>query len=233
MKSKKYLMIIALVVAMLLLGANSSHAALQSNGNTPATDYLGNWMIKIRRMESLGGTLGLTETVSTTTLLPTTDSNNVDIHLEKNTEYGAIAILSASSYGNQSKVTYGGTTTGNKTGIILLKPADKTGNTYGEVVAVNNGQGYKYGSTVINNVNSKYVDMYTTVLENSVKVGDATIQTKGWHESKYYYWNNLANYALRRGVDNNIFSYYYVGESNGSSNTNEFARAIMICGEGI
>ena len=39
--------------------------------------------------------------------------------MEKNTEYGAMAILSASSYGNQSKIESGGTTTGNKSGVYI------------------------------------------------------------------------------------------------------------------
>ena len=112
-------MIIVLVVAMLLLGANSSHAVLQANGGTMVQKNIYNWLIEIRQMESLGGTLGLTETINTTTLLPTSESNNLDIHMEKNTEYGAIAILSASSYGNPNKINDGQTSTGNKTGIVF------------------------------------------------------------------------------------------------------------------
>lgn len=119
MKSKKYLMIIVLVVAMLLLGANSSHAVLQANGGTKAKYSFAEFILKIRQMESLGGTLGLTETINTTTLLPTSESNNLDIHMEKNTEYGAIAILSVSSYGNPNKINDGQTSTGNKTGIVF------------------------------------------------------------------------------------------------------------------
>lgn len=119
MKSKKYLMIIVLVVAMLLLGANNSHAVLQSNGGTKAKYNFPEFILKIRQMESLGGTLGLTETINTTTLLPTSESNNLDIHMEKNTEYGAIAILSVSSYGNPNKINDGQTSTGNKTGIVF------------------------------------------------------------------------------------------------------------------
>lgn len=119
MKSKKYLMIIVLVVAMLLLGTNSSHAVLQANGGTKAKYSFTEFILNIRQMESLGGTLGLTETINTTTLLPTSESNNLDIHMEKNTEYGAIAILSASSYGNPNKINDGQTSTGNKTGIVF------------------------------------------------------------------------------------------------------------------
>ena len=112
-------MIIVLVVAMLLLGANSSHAVLQANGGTKAKYSFAEFILKIRQMESLGGTLGLTETINTTTLLPTSESNNLDIHMEKNTEYGAIAILSVSSYGNPNKINDGQTSTGNKTGIVF------------------------------------------------------------------------------------------------------------------
>lgn len=112
-------MIIVLVVALLLLGENNSHAVLQANGGTKAKYSFAEFILKIRQMESLGGTLGLTETINTTTLLPTSESNNLDIHMEKNTEYGAIAILSVSSYGNPNKINDGQTSTGNKTGIVF------------------------------------------------------------------------------------------------------------------
>lgn len=39
--------------------------------------------------------------------------------MEKNTEYGAMAILSTSSYGNPNIIANGDTTTGNKTGIVI------------------------------------------------------------------------------------------------------------------
>ena len=52
-------------------------------------------------------------------MLDTSEANNLDIHMQKTTEYGAMAILSVSSYGNPNKITSGETTTGNSTGVVM------------------------------------------------------------------------------------------------------------------
>lgn len=227
MKSKKYLMIIVLVVAMLLLGANSSHAVLQANGGTMVQKNIYNWLIEIRQMESLGGTLGLTETINTTTLLPTSTSNNLDIHLQKNTEYGAIAILSASSYGNPNVIGNKQTTTGNKTGIVIEN--ETVTNSWGDVVATNFYK-YQIGSWNITSVNSKYVNNYT---DRKEKKGDATIQTAGWHNGGSSSFSNIGNSSTmvmcRRQGSTSVFDFYIGAEANYGN----YARAIMICGEGI
>lgn len=222
MKSKKYLMIIVLVVAILLLGANSSHAVLQSNGTKNTTFYdWPDWMLRIRQMESLGGTLGLTETINTTTLLPTSESNNLDIHMEKNTEYGAIAILSASSYGNPNKINDGQTTTGNKTGIVM----DVTNN-YGLYTA-SVGDGKLYAREI----NTKYYNDYKN---GKFKIGDAVRETNGWHGSVG--GNNMlySNYCYVRAC-RDALSIFSVNDTiiNSGSTGYYTARAIMICGEGI
>ena len=98
--------------AMVLLGTNSSKAVLQSNGNDGATYNLNDWMMNVRKMEELGGAMGLGETINDN-LTSSGASNNIDVHMQKNTEYGALAILSASSYGNPNKINSGETTTGN------------------------------------------------------------------------------------------------------------------------
>lgn len=223
MKSKKYLMIIVLVVAMLLLGTNSSHAVLQANGtkNTTFYDWPG-WMLRIRQMESLGGTLGLTETINTTTLLPTSESNNLDIHMEKNTEYGAIAILSASSYGNPNKINDGQTTTGNKTGIVM-----DVANNYGLYTAsVGDGEKYARG------INTKYYDDYKG---GKFKIGDAVRETYGWHGSQGGDKMISTNGCYVRTGWYSALSIFSVDDTNtNSGNTGYYtARAIMICGEGI
>lgn len=226
MKSKKYLMIIVLVVAMLLLGANSSHAALQANGGTPVGGRLGYWMPEIRKMESLEGTLGLTETINNTTLLPTSASNNLDIHMEKNTEYGAIAILSASSYGNPNVITRGNTTTGNNTGIVLLQKSDTS---YAqEMVAA--AHRTTMNSYYLGSVNKKYWNLYTDK-EESAKSGDATVETNGWHSSSMDWPNaNRDDFFIGRGQWGKIFTFTCTLAYQTDS---YYARAIMICGEGI
>ena len=120
MKNNKILITIFLSIFLqILVFSTTSKAALESNGNTPATKDVGSWLNSIRKMEAAGGTLGLSETINDTTLLSTSGSNSLDIHMEKNGEYGIMAILSASAYGNPNPVGDGETTTGNPTGIKI------------------------------------------------------------------------------------------------------------------
>ena len=110
----------AMVFGTILSGLiipNKANAVLQSNGGTPATRNLNDWLLQIRQMQEIGGTLGRTDTINTTNL--TSGATDLDIHMEKNTEYGAMAILSASAYGNPNKINDGETTTGNSTGIVI------------------------------------------------------------------------------------------------------------------
>lgn len=101
----------------ILLYPNHSQAALQSNGGAVAKYTMEQWITGIRQMQAIGGSLGLTDTISGGNLK--SNNNDLDIHMEKNTEYGAMVILSASSYGNPSNIGNGGTTTGNKTGAVM------------------------------------------------------------------------------------------------------------------
>ena len=129
---KKRIKIILLVLMFItLIGKGEVNAALQANGNASKADTLKNWIKGIREMETTGGTLGLTDTINETNLTSNSEtSNNLDIHMEKNTEYGAMAILSASAYGNQNTITkvttqsktndVNTTTTGNKTGVYII-----------------------------------------------------------------------------------------------------------------
>lgn len=149
-----------------------AQAALQSNGGTPAVKNIGDWMLQVRNMQSLGGTLGRTDTINTTNL--TSNATDLDIHMEKNTEYGAMAILSASSYGNPGKIENGQTTTGNETGVVI--------NLNKEWVAA----GQLLDLSVFTNANGRYKNSYTPTY--SAKVGDAITETKGWHGSTSSVW---------------------------------------------
>ena len=81
-------------------------------------------------MEGSGQGLGLSEEIDTSTLLSKGASNNIDVHLQKNTEYGAVLLLGASDYGKQgatkeARYMNTGATTGNDV------QASTTGNKYG------------------------------------------------------------------------------------------------------
>lgn len=103
--------------------------------------------------------MGLNETLNTD--LTPTKSNNIDVHMMRSTEYGAMAILSASGYGNPQTLQNSSikTTTGNKTGIYIIP----NNYDYWEAVA---------GSFNSLSINTRYWDKYTSS-ENSAKVGDA------------------------------------------------------------
>ena len=118
--------------------------------------------------------------------------------MEKNTEYGAMAILSASSYGNQSKIENGGTTTGNKSGVYI--------NLNKEWVSAGNIT--ELGA--YRNANGKYKNVYTT--SDIAKNGDAISETAGWHGSGASTWieTNFSS-GLLRAYSGSIFSYYGKG----------------------
>ena len=117
-KEKFLLSIIGISAICLILNPIKSKAALQANGNGNSTATVNDWLINIRKIEAIGGTLGLAAGINGN-LTDSGETNNIDIHMQKNTEYGAMAILSASAYGNQKKIADGETTTGNKSGIYI------------------------------------------------------------------------------------------------------------------
>ncbi len=197
-KEKFLLSVIGISMICLILNPIKSKAALQANGNPGSIGTINNWLINIRRMESTGGTLGLSGEVGSN--LDTTGTpNNLDIHMQKNTEYGAMAILSASAYGKQGKVADGESTTGNKSGIYI--------NLNKEWVAAgpsNFTSGGNYRGAV-----GKYKNIYAATY--TAKVGDAIEETKGWHGSGASQWRHGSgnDYSgLLRAYAGSLFSYY-------------------------
>lgn len=242
MKTKAKLIgcIIVLSVIMMYIPTRSK-AGLQANGESVKQDSINNWLLNVRQMESSGGTLGLTDSINQTNLTSSAEtSNNLDIHMEKNTEYGAMAILSASSYGKPDKINDGETTTGNKSGIYI--------NINKEWVAAgtipNKAETFK-------NANDRYKNTYNGAgAWNSgyapyvKKAGDAISETSGWHGSGTSIWfkgwnGGITSEGLIRAYNGSIFSYYGYG-TNGSGNLEDAhytkpwaTRAVVVIGEGI
>lgn len=216
--------------AMVLNGTTSSKAVLQSNGNTGATYNLSDWMINVRKMEELGGAMGLSETLNSN-LTSSSSSNCIDVHMQKNTEYGALAILSASSYGNPNKVNDGETTTGNATGVVMKLNS--------EWVAA----GTAYYSANYAYAARRYKNMYYNDYSYSKYNGDAMSETFGWHGSTINKWSsddeNLV--GIVRTVRVSIFDYYRNSMTTGFSPQMDlshysyahFSRAVIVQGEGI
>ena len=196
MKNNKILITIFLIIFLqIIILCTTSQAALESNGNTPATKDVGSWLNSIRKMESAGGTLGLSETINDTTLLGTSSSNSLDIHMEKNGEYGIMAILSASSYGNPNPVGDGETTTGNPTGIKIN--LNKEWVSAGTVSAC-----WQYA-----NADARYKDIYTAT--GTRKNGDALLETSGWHSSGASTWfSGNDRSGMVRSYSGSLFSFY-------------------------
>ena len=218
MKIKKTaIVIISIFVLTLIYGTTFSKAALQANGNTATSKDLGTWITTIRDMEATGGTLGLSETKNGTKLTSTSSSNNLDIHMEKNSEYGAMAILSASSYGKQTPVANGETTTGNKSGVVI-----------------NLNQEWVSAGTVSRcsqyvNADSRYKDIYTTAQTN--KNGDALLETSGWHSSGASSWfNNDIGSGMLRAFSGSLFSFAADGSSTNYW-SGHASRACVVVGE--
>lgn len=243
--------IMVLITIYLMLLPNKVNAVLQSNGDSPATYDLGSWVTGIRQMQAAGGTLGLTDTINGSDL--TSTNTNLDIHMEKNTEFGAMAILSASSYGNPDKINDGQTTTGNVTGVVMKINSEwvATSTTNNKISGLNTSKNrYKHLYPVQNGENISY----------SEKIGDA-ISIGNWHGSTQTRWmtsrssagfgmfypNNVgycdAYYiGLLRSTSGSIFSYDgYVGwavQANGTlgpaySNQRHPSRAVIVVGSGI
>lgn len=122
---KTFILTGTITIILTLLGTTNSKAVLQANPTThasPAGKNGSTWITAIRQMETVGQTMGLSETLNG--LNATSTSNKIDVHMILPTEYEAVAILSASGYGNPKKLreetnAQKRTTTGNSTGVYF------------------------------------------------------------------------------------------------------------------
>lgn len=221
---KNFLIVIAILALGILCMPNSAYATLQSN---PATQYTtkkngSGWLSEIRKMETTGGAMGLTEQLNSD-LTSATGSNNIDVHMMKNTEYGAIAILSASNYGNPTtiKLSTLQTTTGNKTGLYYSQASR---NDYQELVAGTRINDYT-------NINARYLNRYTG---SETKKGDA-LNMRNWHGAGYSSLLSDSNSdSVVRMYLRNYNGYFAVfNEWSDHHTTSEYSRGVAVCGEGL
>lgn len=231
---RSFLIVVAILLFGILCTPNSAYATLQSNPSTQYKTKKANitWISEIRKMETTGGAMGLTEQLNSD-LTPKTDSNNIDVHMMKNTEYGAISILSASSYGNPTTIASSTvkTTTGNKTGIYYnVFSGQSYGNesyAYAECVAAKiNGTA---SEAIYKNVNNRYFNLYNG---KAYKVGDS-INMGEWHRSNLTIvsnnWLSDDYYGMLRNLRTGYFGYdedYYVVSYY-------YSRGVAVCGKGL
>ena len=216
-EKNKSIAIFLFFIIFLILNQGKVHAVLQVNGNDGTTYNLSNWMINVRKMEELGGAMGLSETLNDN-LTSSSTSNNIDVHMEKNTEYGALAILSASSYGNPNKVENGNTTTGNVTGVVMKINSEL-------VAAGSDNTAFKYAV-------GRYKNIYKG--EYISKSGDAIKETIYWHGGDAV-WNSFqyAYVAFRRSYSGSIFSYNIRDDGDPGYWQRCASRAVVVSGEGF
>ena len=221
------IMVVGVALSTLII-PNKANAALQSNGGTPAKKNFRDWALQIRQMQEMGATLGRTDKIDTNTLI--SNATDLDIHLEKNIEYGAMAILSASAYGNPSKINDGETTTGNSTGIVININKER----------VSAWPDARISSDILGNYNKRYYDLYEInngMMPISYKSGDALNETYKWHGAGEWAGFNYQNCGIIRAYSNSIFGFYGGDGGEGYYNCNytvpQASRACIVVGTGL
>ena len=178
-------------------------------------------MTQIRQIETSGNAMGLSETLNSD-LTSSSESNGIDVHMMKSTEYGAIAILSASGYGNPQTLQSSSvkTTTGNKTGIYF------SGSNWEWVAGGLSG-------SIFSGVNSRYFDTYSGS-QASARIGDALGSASttnpgcaGWHSASISSWVNSSYPHFERG-NGGLFSF-----SGYNASFSLCARGVAVVGAGL
>lgn len=221
-KSKKYLLValgLTLLTAMML--PQNTYAALQSNTSTHYKDkkHPTDFMSEIRQMEAPNNAMGLKEEFnSDLTTKDGTPSNNIDVHMMKNTEYGAIAILAVSGYGNPNTMESSTikSTTGNVTGVYYTT-ANTAKYTYNEFVAGG------YSPYIFPGINKRYYEDYSG---RTVKKGDAL--DLHWQGTSHAEWVNTDSQYFAR----NYYGYFGFDHFKKDSDP-AFSRGVAVCGEGL
>ena len=225
-KTKLQTKLTALAVTLFaaaVLPTGQVKAALQSNPNTQYKTqyYPTTWMTQIRQIETSGNAMGLSETLNSD-LTSSSESNGIDVHMMKSTEYGAIAILSASGYGNPQTLQSSSvkTTTGNKTGIYF------SGSNWEWVAGGLSG-------SIFSGVNSRYFDTYSGS-QASARIGDALGSASstnpgcaGWHSASNSNWVDGGVTYFVRG-SGGLFCFYGYDPINSNC-----ARGVAVVGAGL
>ena len=140
-------------------------------------------------------------------------SSKTTPHLITNLEWGAIVYLTNSKYGLDDI-----STTGNETGVMSM-------NETGEYVMANynNHIGYnKENNSGFTKLPKKYIDIYKSISVKGYILGDATMETKNFKETKSEFVNSEYPFMIR-GLD----SMYSYNNSLGNPIENVSFRAVI------
>lgn len=225
-KSKKLLVVFAVVLIATVIAPIRSNAGLQANKggtslvNTTASQFFDG----MRKMEIQYGTLGKNAVLDDKYL--DTTNNGIDVHMALNTEWGTVALLTDSAFGVGKGISGTGnesTSTGNESGVYNL--ADKKG----EYTATyySNSTLYECNEKIVKS-DGRYFNSYSSSM--SERSGDA-LNCRGWLGTSYYLHINNSNSSIiyRRGNGGLFGFYYWNGESNGYFTS----RAVVVCGENL
>ena len=176
-------------------------------------------------------------------------ATNLNSHMLKNSEWGAVAYLTESKYGrNGEEVTTNDnynyitadagisanpeqSSTGNETGIY-----DLSGGAYEYVPAYYNGSGsLSNGSSFAsqNGPSTEYATAYTgtsSSTSTAYKPGDATYETSGWHGANAYFVNSDYPFFSRGGSGSDSSTnagVFYFGGNNGSADGDHSFRMCL------
>ena len=232
-EKQKFKTIISIIIMILLFSIPTKvHANVQSRSDKGRLTgkTASEFFQLIREMETSSGPMGLGATVTEVTvnsgtanegktISETSASNNIDVHMIKNTEWGAVAMLMDSAYGSkQSGNSSTATTTGNKSGVYEFFSG------YEYVAGMwnkkNDYNGYIYYAD-----DTKYWNKYT---EEANKVGDATKETPNWKGASNANFVSSSYPVFARG-GSGAFSFYF-GRFLGSAGSDYGSRAAVVCG---
>lgn len=226
-KLKNKVIAILLISAIItLFNANISNAVVESRPDSASlvNKTASEFFALIRQMETSGGPMGLNATVDDQGN-ETSSSNNIDVHMIKNTEYGTAGMLAASIYGAKTSTGQkNGTTTGNATGIYQMgsgRDGDKT-----EYMAAILGTASNSYITNIKNAPQKYWDNYTELKVS--KPGDGTLEIP-WSSTSSWVSSSRPVF-LRNGPYNYVF---YTYDYTGIASSSYSSRAVVVSGVGL
>lgn len=222
MKKTKIIVSIIFMLISLMLCTTNVQAAMQSrpDGKSITSTKPAYFFTEIRNMEST--CLGKKMNLDTTSYLDT-NGNGVDVHMAKNTEWGTVALLAASAYGEAPSGTSGATTTGNATGVYQM-----ANSTAEFTTGIFNGS--NSSTSTILAADSRYYDLYEGGGKSFAKPGDATI-CDTWRGSTSGSFVSGGNYSIFKRGSGKMFAYQSYLEDNYRYAAG--SRACLVVGAGL
>ncbi len=222
-KSKKLLVVFAVVLITTVIAPIRSNAGLQANkgGKSLTNTNASQFFDGMRKMEIQYGTLGKNAVLNDKYL--DTTNNGIDVHMALNTEWGTVALLMDSGFGIGKSVftILDKSSTGNESGIYGL--ANETT----EYVAGLNKQIPVSNQTQnIWNADSRYYNMYAS--DKEIKIGDA-FECNEWGASC-----SGGSGMYGRNYYSSGYSYVFGRyKCQGNGYYDFTSRAVVVCGENL